>query len=71
MPKEQVEEWLQQLVENEVHKVAMDMKFLAKHIQVMAMWELNGDERVKKIVFNEDDQLPQEQARVHKSRFEH
>jgi hypothetical protein len=49
----------------------MDMKFLAKHIQVKSMWELNGEERIKKIVFNEDDQLPQEQARVHQSRFAH
>ena len=35
--------------------MSVDMKFKAKHIQVQNMYELNGEERIKKFVFNEDD----------------
>jgi hypothetical protein len=33
-PKTQIEEWLQSLIDQECGKVAIDMKFIAKHIQV-------------------------------------
>jgi hypothetical protein len=33
-PKTQIEEWLQSLIDQECGKVAIDMKFIAKQIQV-------------------------------------
>lgn len=46
-----VEEWLASL--EEYHKVAIEIKLNAKHIQVTDMCELNGIERIKRFAFNE------------------
>jgi hypothetical protein len=42
---------------------------LAKQVQVTDIYELSGVERIKKFVFNTEQQLPDQQAQVHQRRF--
>jgi len=48
----QISTWLSTLTD--CHKVAIEIKFNAKHIQVTNIFELNGTEKIRKFTFNED-----------------